>query len=148
MVDFIYIVSVTVIWCIGLTIATQVDMIFYKLRTWADGVGKIYTKPLILCIWCMPSIHSLFGFLFSYLCGFVEFSYQHVFYYPIVVMAASVISGTLWSLCNLVEVASRYMHNAEQLSYFELKDRKGRYLLRKNNSESKNNNHGYQKKHS
>lgn len=49
------------IWCIH--ISFQEDMIFEKQGTWIENkLGKYWSKPVISCPVCMPSIWGVIGF--------------------------------------------------------------------------------------
>lgn len=136
MTAFLIISAFTIIWCIGLTICTQEDMVFHKIRVWAESKekesGSIFYYPLILCHWCMPSIHSLFGYSFAFLSGVVEFNYKLIILYPLVIMLSSFTIGILWQLYVLIEAASSVQKNREQLTHFDIKDRKFKHTKRLN----------------
>jgi len=127
MISFINICLISFFWVIGLTIVTQKGMGLYSIREWAEKKGTKLMEPVILCPWCMPSIHCMFGYFFSFASGVVDFNYKLILMYPIAVMATSLFSGLTWSLYKLVEINIKVQNNKESLTYFDLKDRKERY---------------------
>jgi hypothetical protein len=90
----------TVVLVLGATIATQQNMIGYGLRVKADKKGLKIFEPIILCVWCMPSLWSLFGYGFSFLyCG-IEF--KMLLFYPVVVAANIILCGTIWGVIQII----------------------------------------------
>jgi hypothetical protein len=92
-------IALTSIWVLGLKIVTSEGMILSK---WADygkkkvEEGKLIFEPLIVCEWCMPSIHSLFGYGFAFALGILPVSWALLFIYPLVVMGSSIVAGLTW----------------------------------------------------
>ncbi|MBP6478172.1 MAG: hypothetical protein KA290_10675 [Chitinophagaceae bacterium] len=132
MIELLQIILLTSIWCLGVTIVTQPDMALGRLREWAEGKESMWFQPLLICPWCLPSIHSIFGYLFSLLIG-VEITWKIIAIYPLVVAGASVVTGLIWSLCTLIFIKTKHFTNIEQMSYFDLKDRKRIYSSNPNN---------------
>lgn len=121
-------ILITSIWCIGLTIVTQNNMLLHSVRIWAESKESKWYAPLILCTWCLPSIHSAVGYGFAVGIGIINsFSWRLVFMYPLVVMGASFVTGIVWSVYELISIKTQYYTNIEQLSYFDLKERKKNY---------------------
>lgn len=140
MIELFSIIALTSIWVLGLTIATQPDMILYSWRRWADEAKKrtshkIY-EPLIQCHWCMPSIHSVFGYAFYFLITGDQLNWRICVAYPIVVMGSSIINGLIWGWHKKIENQSKYFENVEKLTYFDIMERKKKY--RERNSGAKN----------
>lgn len=132
MSNILILILITSIWCLGVTIVSQPGMGLGFLREWAEGKKKIIFMPLILCPWCLPSIHSVFGYLFAFNIG-VKITWATVIAYPLVVAGASLLTGIVWSLYELIDVKTNYYKNIEQMSYFDLKDRKKKYSQNHNN---------------
>lgn len=132
----------TIIWVMGLTIVTQENMGLYILRDKATDNNFKATKeiynPLIVCHWCMPSIHSIVGYLAAWGLGIItEWSWKLVLLYPFVVALSSLSCGLIWSFYKLIETSTKYFTNGEKLLYFEIKDRKEEYRIKNNNSNNK-----------
>lgn len=132
---------ITTIWILGITIVTQKGMWLYFLRQAAqnrvdrlEGLGhtvsRIY-EPLILCHWCMPSIHAIVGFLFGIGLGIASWNKELVFLYPLVVMASSFLVGILWGLHQLIWKANEIAEHIETLRFFDVKDRKTQHFASK-----------------
>lgn len=128
-------IALTSIIVLGITICTQPGMIFYSLREWANEKhekGNRWLEPVILCHWCMPSIHSVIGYLFAIGIGIINtFEWRLVFMYPIVVMGSSLFNGIVWGIHKLIESKTQYYENAEILSHFDISDRKKKHRLEK-----------------
>lgn len=128
-------IVLTSIWVMGLTIITQPKMLAEKVRDWADGIhkkGNKFMEPLILCHWCMPSLHSAVGYTFAVLIGLINhFEWRLVFMYPLVAMGSSLLNGIVWGLHKLIEAATGYYSNAEQLTHFDIRDRKAEHQQKK-----------------
>lgn len=102
MITLFTLILLTSIWCIGIKIATANGMILEKLGHYAESKAlegrKIY-EPLIVCPWCLPSIHSIFGYAFALGMGSItHFSWSLVVIYPLVVAGASIVTGFTWSI--------------------------------------------------
>lgn len=124
MIEFIQIVILVTVWNLGLEIVLSEDMALHKVRLWAESkCGKIF-EPLIICIWCRPSIHSIFGFIAALGLGWIDLSWRLLILYPFVVAGASFISGTLWSVYKLIEIKYGYLTHKEENEYLNLKQRK------------------------
>ena len=127
MIEFIQIVALVAAWNLGMEIVLEEDMALHKLRLWAEGKSSRIFEPLIICIWCRPSIHSLFGFGAAFGLGWIELSWRLLIIYPFVVAGASFLSGTAWSIYKLIEIKYNYLTHKEQNEYFDLKDRKSNH---------------------
>jgi hypothetical protein len=96
------IILLTSIWCLGIKIVTSEGMGLERLRIYAKQQidnGKIVWEALIYCEWCLPSIHSVFGYAFALVLGIINsFSWKLVFMYPLVVAGSSIICGLTWAL--------------------------------------------------
>lgn len=123
------IMCITIIWCLGITIVTQPYMALGGVRRWAELKKSKWMEPLILCEWCMPSIHSLIGYAFAVAMRIIPppFSFTLMVMYPLVVMGSSFITGVLWSVYKLIESKTRHLKNLEQLSHFDISDRKTKF---------------------
>lgn len=125
-------IVILTIWCLGITIVTQPGMLLYFVREWAEQKKSIWYEPLVLCHWCLPSIHSVVSYGFAIGIGIIEhFSWSLIFMWPLVIMGSSILTGIIWSAYLLIDIKSRHFSNIEQLSFFDLKERKSNF--RKNN---------------
>lgn len=75
------------------------DMALSNLRKMAEGRNNKLISGWFLCEWCMPSIWSILGYAFAALyLGFPwNIANWYLIFYPIIVGAASVISGITWT---------------------------------------------------
>lgn len=121
------IIGMTSIWVLGLTISTQSKMIFYFVRKWADTKTNISYEAIIKCPWCMPSLHSAIGYLFCHYTGIITFEWKMLIAYPIIVCGSSIVSGLVWTIYLKIEAQRAYFTNVEQLSHFDIKDRKDNF---------------------
>ena len=107
-------IMLTSIWCLGIKIATAEGMVLERLGNYARkkvNEGKIIFDPLINCEWCLPSIHSLFGYAFALGIGLINtFSWKLVVMYPLVVIGSSVVCGLTWTVYQMVN-AIKEMNN-------------------------------------
>lgn len=106
MIQLLELIIITSVWVLGLTIATQEHMVLYGVRVWANKYQDNYKilKALITCPFCMPSIHSLFGYFFAVAGGIVSLDLRLLVLYPIVVMGASILTGFSWTLYDLMSI--------------------------------------------
>jgi hypothetical protein len=95
-------ITICVIWCLGIKILTADGMLFQSIGKWAEkkvDEGKIIFEPLLVCPYCMPSLHTAIAIGFGFGIGIIdEFSWHLIFMYPIVAMASSFINGYVWTL--------------------------------------------------
>lgn len=131
-------IGITSIWVLGLTIATQPKMILFFLREKAEEKKgekeHSWWDPIILCHWCMSSIHGIAGYLFAVGTGVIpEFHWQLLIAYPIVVCGSSIVCGIVWALYKKIEIHSKHLENMETLSHYDLKDRRAEHNKNKDN---------------
>ena len=93
-------IAITSIWCLGIKIATADDMLLEKLGKYGQKKveeGYKVFEALWVCQWCMPSVHTLIGFVFAYGLGIIpELSWRLLLYYPLVAMGSSLVNGLIW----------------------------------------------------
>jgi hypothetical protein len=99
----------TVAVVLGITIVTQDGMVLYKLREEAENNGSKLLEPLILCEWCMPSIYSMLGYVFSYI--LYGWDIKYLLFYPIVISLSSLICGLVWGICRIL------IHKLKKINY-------------------------------
>lgn len=112
----------TFVWVMGIKISTGEGMIFEKMGKWGEEmVDKGYKifDAIIVCPWCLPSIHSVFGYAFAYGLGvFESWDMKLIVMWPLVVMGTSFLSGNAWNLhqmCNRIkdknEAEAKYLNS-------------------------------------
>jgi hypothetical protein len=85
---------ITAFWCLGIEVAGLGNgMILYKFKTFCRRKvkdGKLIYKPIYECPYCMPTFHSVFGYLFTWvIVGGFEF--KMFLLYPAVICISSAI---------------------------------------------------------
>lgn len=115
------IVLLTFIWVMGIKISTSEGMIFEKLGEYGqrkvDEGHKIW-EALIVCQWCLPSVHSIFGYAFAFGLGILpfEWDWELIIMWPLVVMGSSFLCGFTW---NIYETINRVREkNEAEANYF------------------------------
>ena len=99
-------ITLTTIWCLGIKIVTSDGMILSKVGEYGKKKaeeGKRVFEALIVCEWCLPSIHSLFGYGFALALGILPASWSLLFIYPLVAMGSSLCSGIIWNAYKTME---------------------------------------------
>ncbi len=113
-------ILLTSIWVLGLTIVTQEGMLLYNIRLWAEkkaDEGNRWVEPLILCHWCMSSLHSFFGYAFALVSGIVIYDWHILILYPLVVMGSSIVNGLTWAAYQLVSAKTEFYKNINDSNY-------------------------------
>lgn len=135
MILLLSLILITTIWCLGLTIVTQEGMLLYSWREWANEKhesGNKFMEPLLICYYCVPSIHGVIGYSLAAGIGVIaSFEWKLVFMYPLVVMGSSLLNGLLWGIHKMIEARTGYYVNSEILSHFDISDRKKKHHLEK-----------------
>lgn len=120
-------VILTFILVIGFKISTQPEMIFEKIGNWANAkIDKGYKVfNLLVCPWCMNSLFSLPAMVFAYGIGVIDcFTWNLLWYYPLVVGLASFISGMTWTIYLTMNSKKEYYDNAQKFYYLSNKKMK------------------------
>ena len=124
------------IWVVGIKIATSEGMLFEKIGEWGEkkvNDGYIIFDALIVCPWCLPSVHSIFGYGFAFALGVLplEWNWKFLIMWPLVVMGCSFLCGNAWNIYETIvkvkqkaEEEIKVIRHKEQLLFFEIKDRK------------------------
>lgn len=127
-----YLIVLTSIWNIGIEIVLSDGMALERVRKWAENKTGKWIEPLITCLWCRPSVHSLIGYSVAICLGLIDkFEWQLVVMYPLVVCGTSSVSGIIWSIYKLIEIKTLYYKHKEQNEFFDLKNRKQNYFNNK-----------------
>lgn len=115
----IFILSV---WCLGVKISTANGMIFERIGDWGerkvDEGYKIF-EALIVCPFCLPSIHSLFAYSIAFGLDILkfEFDWKLLIMWPIVVMGSSIVSGFTWTAYQTINQVKE--KNEMEVEYFK-----------------------------
>lgn len=128
------IILVSVIWCLGIKIVTSTGMVLEKLGGYGQKKVKEGYKifeALICCEWCLASIHSSIGLLFTLISGIVIWDIRILYLYPIIAMGTSFCTGILWNLWVILKTKIAYFENLEVLTHYEIKDRKKNHYEQK-----------------
>ncbi len=142
MILILKLIALTSIWVLGLKIVTSKGMLLEKFGTWAETKveqGQKIFEAVIVCQWCMPSIHSIVGYLFAYVIG-IPMSWRIVACYPIIVMGSSLVCGLTWLIYETLnrvhdrnEIQQRYYKHAERMAYWDVEERAKQYNRNKKN---------------
>lgn len=101
MILLLKLIIITTIWCLGFKILTERGMLLQKLGEYGKikvDEGYIIYDPLIVCEFCLPSIHSLIGYGFAVAIGVIsKFEFNLVYMYPLVAMGTSISCGFIWN---------------------------------------------------
>ncbi len=127
-------ITVTTIWVLGIKVVTHSGMLLEKLGEYGERKveeGKKIFEPLFVCQWCMPSIHSVIGYILVYT-TMATFHWQALLMYPIVVMGSSFCSGMLWLIYETITIMKKLYEKREALSHLDLKDRKIKFKQTQN----------------
>lgn len=124
MILLFQLVILTFILVMGFKIATQNDMVLEKVGVWAnakvDEGHKIF--ELLVCPWCMNTLFSLPAAIFAYGIGIINsFTWNLLWYYPLVVCFASLISGLTWTTYTMINAKKEYYDNAQKFYYLSNK---------------------------
>lgn len=147
MIILFKLIFITSIIVLAWKVAISEDMIFEKIGDWAESKTEEGKKgfELLYCQWCMPSVWSSVGFFFAWATGIVVFdSLRMLIYYPLCVCGSCVFCGFVWdgyltmnqfkenneAQCKRNRVQEKYYNNVEQLTHFEIKNKKEEYKSR------------------
>jgi len=132
MIDLFVLIVLGSIWNLGCEIILSDGMALEKVRKWAEEKESKIFEPLIWCLWCRPSIHSIIPFIAASGVGWIELlQWNNLILYPFVVCGTSAVSGIVWSAYKYIEVKSKYYKHLEQQEFFNLKERKINYTKNK-----------------
>lgn len=135
MINIFCIIFFTSVWVLGIKIATSPGMILEKAGEWGGQKvreGHRIFEALLVCHYCMPSIHSIIGYSFAIGIGVVEFHWRLLIAYPIVVMGSSLFNGLVWGWHEKIKNETKYLENVEKLSHFDIRDRQKKHRERQN----------------
>ena len=123
MIVLFELIVLTSIWNLGIEIILSDGMALEKVRRWAEAKESKWYEVSVWCVWCRPSLHSVFGYLAAIGFGFINvFEWKLLVMYPFVVAGTSLISGIIWSIYKLIEIKTLYYKHKEQNEFFNLKN--------------------------
>lgn len=121
-------ISLTSIWILGIKIITTDGMVLEKVGRYGQkkvDEGYRIFEPLWVCQWCMPSIHTLIGFLFAWGLGFITtWQWNFLIMYLVCAFATSLICGLVWMVYMLLNSIKQYYDNAQEYYYHATKNLK------------------------
>lgn len=101
MIVLFKLILITTIWCLGFKVLTEQGMLLGKLGEYGKRKvleGKILFDPLVVCEFCLPSIHSIIGYGFAIALGIIsKFEFNLLYMYPLVAMGTSISCGFIWN---------------------------------------------------
>lgn len=101
MIIILKLILILSIWVLGVKIVTAKDMFLQSVGDFGqrkvDEGYKIF-EAIIVCPFCLPSIHSFFAYGIAFGMDILkfEFDWKLIIMWPIVVMGASIMSGFTW----------------------------------------------------
>lgn len=88
--------AITTVWCCAILLAGSKDMLLNSIYNEVENWGKI-GKVIMVCEWCMPSLHTLAGiFFYTQLIEPVPLI-TLIKAYPLLVCAGSLLNGIIWN---------------------------------------------------
>lgn len=114
-------IAITVIWVLGIKIATSEGMILEKLGRFAEkkvDEGHKIWDGLVWCQWCLPSFHSVPAHFFAFGLGVIPFEVNKELFirWPLVIMGSSLVSGLIWTIYLTINKVKE--RNEEEWEYF------------------------------
>lgn len=143
MIILLKLIILNCICVLGWKIAISDGMLLDSIGKWGDRKveegHKIY--DLVVCPWCCGTAISIAAHLFAFGIGVLPliFNWQLLIRWPLVVMGSSFICGNIWNIYETInrvrernEIEAKFLTNQEQLSHFEIRDRKANHKQRFN----------------
>lgn len=126
MIFLFKLITICVIWCLGIKIITSDGMVLSKLGKWGSekvDAGHMIYEPLFMCEWCMPSIHSLIAYMFAYGMGlFNDLTWSLLVIYPLVAMGSSLLNGVIWICYKTINAKKEYLESATALNDVKIEE--------------------------
>ena len=132
MIELFQLILITFIWVMGIKISTAEDMIFERIGDYGkrkvDEGHKIW-DAIVVCEWCLPSIHSIFGTSFAMGLGVIPFEINKELFirWPLVIMGTSLISGLTWlayTTINRIKEKNEFESEYYKRSLYEIENNK------------------------
>lgn len=121
-------ILLTTTWCLGVKILTARGMLLQKLGSYGNKQvekGNIIFDALVVCEFCLPSIHSLVGYGFAIVLGVITgFSWTLVLIYPLVAIGSSISTGFIWGAYNTMNSAKDLYESKTEFydRFYEIED--------------------------
>ena len=90
---------------LAVKIVTHEKSVLYGLKLKVEEKLPKIADPLISCEFCMPTLWSSAGWVFTFLFLYLSqgsFEIVYLLFYPITVAASSFFAGLLWTLLNIL----------------------------------------------
>lgn len=103
MIYFFYILASS-FWCLGVFASTTPDMWLENFSVFIESNMPFLGKPIVTCVTCMSSLHTVIVMLIGHFLIGVEFqSFKQAFgIYLLAVPAVAFLNTILWTLLNKV----------------------------------------------
>lgn len=140
MIDILGMIFFTLALVFGVRISTHEGMVFEKIGEYADRQlekGQRIWEALILCVYCLPSVWSLFGIGLYFLIN-PETNLRLLFAYPVIIGFTSLLSGMTWSVFEMLWAKKSYYEKGEEKTHLEVKTMKENYYQNKNKHNGSN----------
>lgn len=142
MIIVVKLILITVMIGLSWKFATSPGMLLEKVGDWSqkkrDAGYKIF--EILLCPFCGASLFSIISIGFGLAIGICFSTWNLLVIYPLIVFGSSTLTGIGWYLWLLLESKRAYFSNMEQLTYFEIKNKKKDYYNKKSVNEKSNRN--------
>ena len=98
-----------IVW--GIKISTSNGNVFEKIKDFLEkNLSEKLFKWVVDCPYCMPSLYSIFGYVFYYIyIGYIDWG--RLFFYPIIVGASSFVCGILWVINETINEKKKHIEN-------------------------------------
>lgn len=119
MIILFKIILITFIIVMGLKIAMSKKMLLGKIGDWLENKAeekKVF--DLFICPWCMGTLQSITAYFFAFGLGILplEWNWQLLIRWPLVVMGSSFLCGNAW---NIYETINRVREkNEAEANYY------------------------------
>lgn len=128
-------IAINFVIVMGLKIAMSEKMLLEKLGSFFERkIDEGYKWfDLFYCQWCMSSLCVIYAHFFAFGLKIIpfEWNWQLLVRYPLLVCAGSFLCGNAWNIYETInqirernEWQAKLYKNEEQLTHFEIRDRK------------------------
>lgn len=144
MILLLKMIMITFIIVMGLKITMSEGMVLERLGAYlekkVDEGNKVF--DLFICPWCMPTLQSLTAHLFAFGLGILplEFDWQLLVRWPLIVMGSSFVCGNAWNIYGAInsvrernDIQRKHLENVERLSSYDVEERERDRMRKKYN---------------
>lgn len=120
MMILLKLILLTTMIVMALKIALSKNMLLEKLGSWVEYKSDEYKFfDSFICAWCMPALQSITAHAFAFGLRILplEFNWQLLIRWPLVIFGASFLSGNLWNLYETVNSIKE--KNDAEAEYYE-----------------------------